>query len=519
MTRHHTRNATWPLLLACLATGATAAAADTPGDSAASPGLDEVLVLLKQQQQELQAQRRLLEAQEERIRNLTRELDSLRAHPPMAQDSTVAAATAPPPATARPSDAAAAPDSTATAGTVATAAAPPPPTTPESQQDKARATGESIAEARTDDPTRALLEDFRGAWRLPGTDAALAIGGYVKTAVVYNNDPLSIKDRFIVGSIPVDVSDDVEAQASITASQSRLNFDLREPTEYGVLRAFIEGDFAEDDDTFRLRHAFGQWRTLLAGKTWSTFVDTGASPEEVDFEGLNARVNVRQSQFRFMPSLGKEYEFQFSLEDPNPQVQNGSGVTRAPDLVAAARFQPRERLHLRAAVLGRQIRAQRLAEDGGGVEKSYGWGLSLSGRYSTPRFDARDNLLFQLNRGDGIGRYINDLSSVGQFDGIVDPSSGDLELFEVISAYVSLQHWWGVGQLRSNFTLGAVEVDNPGFVEGDAYRRTIRASTNLIWSPTPRIDVGGEYLWGRRENEDGDEGDASQVQLGLRYRF
>ena len=37
-----------------------------------------------------------------------------------------------------------------------------------------------------------------------------------------------------------------------------------------------------------------------------------------------------------------------------------------------------------------------------------------------------------------------------------------------------------------------VELDNPSFVDDSFYRCTIRVSTNLIWSPTPRFDIGAE---------------------------
>ena len=237
----------------------------------------------------------------------------------------------------------------------------------------------------------------------------------MKSTFVYNWDPVEINDRFIVGSIPVDSSlaDSKEAESSISADQSRINFDLREPTDVGILRAFIEGDFAENNQTFRLRHAFGQWNRVLAGKTWSAFVDTQATPEEVDFEGLNGRINVRQPQVRLSPRYGETFEFQFSLEDPNPEIQNGNGVTRAPDMVMSGRFQPHDRLHTKVALLARQIRAQRDVALGGGVEKEYGWGLTVSGRYATPNLGQKDSLLFQLNAGNGIGRYVNDLSSVG----------------------------------------------------------------------------------------------------------
>ena len=41
-------------------------------------------------------------------------------------------------------------------------------------------TQDRVAAAQVDDPTQDLLNDLPGAWRLPGTDAAFRIGGFVK---------------------------------------------------------------------------------------------------------------------------------------------------------------------------------------------------------------------------------------------------------------------------------------------------------------------------------------------------
>jgi len=509
-------------LLSTLPAALCAAPAEEADTALLDPAMDmsQVVALLQQQQRELAEQRKLLEAQTLQISNLKSEIDVLRApRPPVSAVDSVAA-TEPPEAsgTEQVADSGAA-GSVEKAQPVVTDEVPEAPKT--TRQRKAEV-GKSVAKAQVDDPTQALLSDFVGAWRLPGTDAALRIGGFVKTDVVYNFDPLEIADRFIVGSIPVGQNNasTKEAETSITASQSRLNFDLREPTEFGILRAFIEGDFAADGDTFRLRHAFGQWHRVLSGKTWSAFMDTEASPEEVDFEGLNARINVRQAQVRLMPERGAQYGLELSLEDPNPEVQNGQGVTRAPDIVLAGRFTPNDRLHLKLSLLGRQIRAEPDPAFGSGLSKEYAWGASVSGRFVTPFFDKRDSLLFQLSGGDAIGRYVNDLASVGNYDGIFNPESGKLELFDVTAGYLSWQHWWGGKRsFRSNFTFGIVDVNNPGFIDPDAYKRTYRFSSNLFWSPTPRIDVGAEYLWGQRENENGEEGDATQLQLMSRYRF
>lgn len=246
-------------------------------------------------------------------------------------------------------------------------------------------------------------------------------------------------------------------------------------------------------------------------------MDAEANPEEIDFEGLNARVNVRQAQLRYTPGFGEKYEFQLSMEDPNPAVKNGEGVTLIPDLIASVRIASTEQRHLKLALVLRQVRAQ-WDEGGGETEQDFGAGLSLSARRVLPWFDPRDNVLFQVNAGRGIGRYVNDLNTVGDFDGVFNPETGELELLDVAAGYISGQHWWGP-TLRSNLTLGMVYVDQPDFVDDKSYEYTVRTSANLLWSPMPRLQLGGELLWGIRENVDGSNGDASQLQLAAKYQF
>jgi DcaP outer membrane protein len=389
-------------------------------------------------------------------------------------------------------------------------------------RESAQATQVAAADAQQDDPTRDMLRDFSGAIPIPDSDAAFRIGGFVKTDLIHNFDPLAVQDRFIVGEIPPDnepTPAGAKAQSQITVNQSRLNLDLRQATDEGILRAFVEGDFQGSDEAFRLRHAFGQWKSLLAGQTWSAFMDTAASPEEIDFEGLNGRVNVRQPQLRFSPQLtdlARRHEFVVSIENPDPQVADATGLSEVPDLVTSARFNLQDHIHYQLALLARQIRAT-WDLDPGVTKKAWGYGASLSGAIETPSWGEKDKILFQINGGKGIGRYINDLSTVGAFDGVISPT-GDLELLDVYAGYVSGQHWWR-GTLRSNLTFGFVQVDSPSFVDDGFYRRTYRASVNLLWSPTPRIDFGGEYLWGKRDNVGGSSGTASQVQMAAKYQF
>lgn len=487
---------------------------------AVSKQLKQALALLDQQQQLLESQSEKLDAQTvslnshvDRMQRLETALDQLKGKNTLADTGIDIIGSGKKDDTQTPIDITGGPTQTSEANQDVT-------TTPQvastSSIDAQNQDDDAVEKEQQDDPTRVILNSLPGAMRLPGTNTVMKWGGYVKSTVVKSFDPIGSDDRFITGAIPVIATEGFEEQTTISVDQSRLNLDMREPTKVGLLRAFVEGDFAGSGENFRLRHAFGQRGNVLAGKTWSGFVDRSSSPEEVDFEGLNGRINVRQAQFRFQPGFGSKYEMAISLEDPSPEVQGGSGVSQVPDFVISGRVNLRNNFHTRLALLLRQVRAQPDSNPDD-VVKEYGYALQLSSKVDFPLFDQRDKIMFQLNAGKGYGRYVNDLNSVGNFDGIFDVN-GDLELIDVLSGYVSAQHWWR-GSLRSNLTFGYVELNNPSFVEGEFYKRTTRVSGNLFWSPTPRFDVGAELLWGEKETEDGEQGTASQFQFAARYLF
>ena len=369
-----------------------------------------------------------------------------------------------------------------------------------------------------EEPVEVKSHELPGYLQIPGTDASMKLGGYVKMSIVESFDPVGSADRFTPGSIPVSaVQDDLGKQASLTTRQSRLNLDVRRYSTMGPLRAFIEGDFAGEGDTYRLRHAYGQLGKILAGQTWSTMVDTQANPEDIDFEGLNGRVNVRQPQLRFFPSFGENLELTIAVEDPNPDITGGTGLTKVPDVVAAIRFTRLNRLHIKAALLLRQLRAE--SDNNPGTDtKEDGWGLSVSGHVNIPMWGERDEFMWQLNYGDGIGRYINDLSSVGGQDAVFDPATGELKALTAFGGYLAYQHWWSE-KIRSTFVAGFTDVDNFDFQPDDAYHQTKRITANLLFSPIPRVDIGAELLWGERTNKDGSSADARQLQIAAKYLF
>ena len=197
------------------------------------------------------------------------------------------------------------------------------------------------------------------------------------------------------GQIPSDVAPaGKEPRFVLTAIPSRFNLDLRTPTGVGAMRAFIEGDFAGDGRLFRLRHAYGQWKSLVIGQTWSTFADPEAEPDGIDFEGLNAIALFRQPLVRWTKPLGARFSLAAAVENPAPDITNAKGVSQVPDIVVRARWRPaegrskgpfglmnvfRQDAHVNVALLVRQIRGEPLDQPNTTLSTT-GFGVGLSGR-------------------------------------------------------------------------------------------------------------------------------------------
>jgi len=490
--------------------------------------------LLQQQQQELEAQRKELAAQRTLIQQLQEVQHSQDIKSRQLVDSS------------EPSPASTVDDSELPVSEPAVE----PTSEPDSGQEKAVAElarveehGASESQLDTSDSqfdaaNTVYNKDFPGAWYLPGTTSAMRIGGYVNLAIINSFDPLLISDRFITGSIPPEGQDvpGAKAGAAVTANQTRLNLEVRQQTSTGPLRAFVEGDFEGNGDTFRLRHAFGQYRSMLAGKTWSTFMDLDSRPEEVDFEGINGQVLMRQPQLRFFPQYGKNMSFKLALENPQTDVVNGTGVPGRGDMVLSVDRLPLGSLfnwNSRIGFVLRDLRAQHVIGDPDEVsddiptEQVTGWGVTTSGRKSLTWWGDEDFVLWQVTYGKGIGRYLTELWTIGGGDAVFD-EDGELHALPVFAGFLSYQHQWPKdfwfldrlpGKMRSNFTVSWVNIDNFDFQEDKNYQSTWRTSLNLFYLPANNVRLGMELLWGERKNKDDSKGTARQIQMSARYDF
>jgi hypothetical protein len=374
--------------------------------------------------------------------------------------------------------------------------------------------------------------EFPGSMRIPGTDVAMKVAGLVRATAVNTFGPLGTEDRFVTSSIPVAGSPEAgkEPRFVLTAIPSRASLDVRTPTGVGAMRAFLEGDFAGSSRVFRLRHAYGQWKGLIVGQTWSTFADPEAEPDGIDFEGLNAIALFRQPLVRWTKRFGESFSLAGAIENPAPDITNATGVSQVPDIVVRARWRPaegrkgplglvsvREGVHVNLALLFRQLRGEPLGQPNTTLSTG-GFGAGLSGRLTAPWQADTGQITFSAYAGSGIGRYITDLGTLGGQDAYYDPETNTIDALPVFAWYLGYERRWDA-KLRSTFTYGTVIVDNIAAQPGSAFHMTNRWSLNLTWSPIPRLDLVGEFLFGNRINKDGQKGGSSQLQLGTNFRF
>ncbi len=162
---------------------------------------------------------------------------------------------------------------------------------------------------------------FPGYFRLFGTNTMLRIGGYAKTDFIYDIRPAGNVDSFIPATIPIPAPATF-TNSTISVRATRLNLDFLVPTKEGdSYRFFLELDFfGTNATTPRLRHAYGQAKNFLLGQTFSNFMDPDAGPDQIDEQGPNAQVSVRNPQFRYTLLVANKTTFSISAEKPTSDV-------------------------------------------------------------------------------------------------------------------------------------------------------------------------------------------------------
>ena len=332
--------------------------------------------------------------------------------------------------------------------------------------------------------------------------------------------------------------------------QSRLGVKSSTPTKYGELKTQFEfelfGTGAQAGQTiFRLRHAWGELGQFGAGQQNSTFMDGDVFPNTIEYWGPNGMVLFRNVQFRWMPLRGRN-ALSIALERPGASADQGNFADRIqlqgvrphfslPDLTANFRW-TRNWGHVQVAGLFKRIAWEDTVNDGLDLKRTgengttvddldltgsaIGGGLNIT---SALKFGENSTGKFAFVFGQGIQNYMNDADvDVGVQTNLAAgnprrPIVGKALPMWSFIAY--LDHNWSK-RWSSSFGYSMMTVDNSNGQAADAYRRGHYASGNLLYYPWENVLMGGEFIWGRRENFlDGFKSDDFRFQFSFKYNF
>lgn len=344
------------------------------------------------------------------------------------------------------------------------------------------------------------------------------IGGYVEGIGQYDFDGAVDDAAFITHDIAVPSDPKLRNRLGADASHTNIVLQLLRNTKLGVLSAYVQGNFSGNKYGFKLKQAYIRLHNVTAGLTRSTFEDALAGVPTIDYQGPSGAVSAKNMLLQYRVRLGKHFTVAVSAEMPSADCTFTAGANeeinqRCPDIPAYMQYQwDGGDSHVRVSAIVRNLSYRNVVTS----ENKFatGWGVKLSGAAGIAPLTT---LYYEAVYGKGIADYINDLSGYG---------------YDLISR-------GGDGKMKAPGSLGItggvkVDLSPKVFVSGaysfcrlydqsslgpDGYRRGNYGVVNCFYTPMSDLQVGIEYLHGRRTDMDRSHGVANRIEAMVKYSF
>ncbi|MCL1480319.1 MULTISPECIES: DcaP family trimeric outer membrane transporter [unclassified Marinobacter] len=337
-----------------------------------------------------------------------------------------------------------------------------------------------------------------------------SVYGYARLNASYDidEDVSSSTRSFNYNAINVGAAEDNEATGYFGADAFQSRIGIKTTSPEGVT-VNIEGDFrGNGGGSVRLRHAYGSYKGILAGQTWSNFTSFVGNTGTLDFDSLPgaAGYQSRTAQLRYTTG-----PLSISAEQPQNSIQGATKKDGMPALTARIEDSAGG-LNYSAAVL-----AQQLGYDTGTTDDSaFGYATFVAANMALS-----DMVTIQgsLSYTDGASNY---LYRAGAMSGYVD-TNGDLDTISGYGGTIGASLNLGGGR-SINIGYGMTEVDLDDGVAAGVIAATDADSISAVmanykWTPVKNVMMGVEYQYGMKEAQNGDDGDASRLLFAAQYNF
>ena len=343
------------------------------------------------------------------------------------------------------------------------------------------------------------------------TGASVNLYGFVRGDANYiiegaDNDFGNVAKAGTAGAGTSTVNDKLRA----TGKTTRFGLDFSAPVGAdNKVGGKIEVDFADtngSNDGLRLRHGYLTYNDWLFGQTTSNFLSNHA-PEMIDFSTNVGGGTQRVPQVRYNFKLAPQTQLFVSAEEGD---STGDGIKyRLPNLTAKlVQGFAEGKGSMSARALVENYKSTTADED------KTGWGIAAGVNYQVadPLKVSAD-----VSHVVGNGNYLYGSNSAYS----VDPVNNSVEQNEFNAVQVGATYKI-LPNLRSTLAYGALFAD-----DGTDYARLNTAANekvqqawiNFIYTPVAPIDLGVEYVNGKRDTFAGQSYKDNRVGLMARYNF
>ncbi|MFC3902444.1 hypothetical protein SAMN05421749_103194 [Acinetobacter marinus] len=305
-----------------------------------------------------------------------------------------------------------------------------------------------------------------------------------------------------------------------TAKTTRIGLDFKTPVAGQDVGGKVEVDFAGNGsgENLRIRHAYLTLNNWLFGQTTSNFLSNHA-PEMIDFGTNIGGGTTRIPQVRYNFKLAPETQLLFSAEE-GKSSQASYDVDDAEWGTTSAKY----KLPVFTAKLNQgfadgkgnvSVRgmAERYEAASDNDSDDTGWGLAagVSFQVAEPL-----KLTADVSHVEGNSNYLYGSNSAFAVDADGNLAQNEFNAFQVGATYKILPN------LRSTLGYGAMFADDDSEyadIVTTANKEVQQAWINFIYSPVKPVDLGIEYINGKRETFAGDDYKDNRVGFMARYNF
>ncbi len=327
---------------------------------------------------------------------------------------------------------------------------------------------------------------------------------------------------------------EAEDKLRATAKTTRIGLDFSTPVESGKVGGKVEVDFASAAENLRIRHAYLTYNDWLFGQTTSNFLSNHA-PEMIDFNTNAGGGITRVPLVRYGVKLAPATQLFISAEKGNStatafkrtvtDIRNNTGAVIGTkitdeDVSSGVKYN----LPVLTAKLTQGFAEGKGSASARALVEHYksetsdddkmGWGVAAGVNYQV---SAPLKISADASHVVGNSNYLYGSNSAFY----LNTTNGDIEQNEFNAVQVGATYKFSPN-FRSSLAYGAIFADDDtdyAKLYTAANEKVQQAWINFIYTPVAPIDLGVEYINGKRDTFAGQSYKDNRVGLMAKYSF